>query len=396
MTARRASQDQMFFIWRIIEGALRGDGEKVKAYAQHLAQRFQEDGDTANAKRLRSLLSGEHVAGLALARMSSQSAALPVDSESRLPVADEERHAPDSVPIILDPHTQAHISRFLRHFKEADRLVAAGIGVNPSLMLFGPPGTGKTQIARYIASELRLPLLISRADSLISSYLGSTAKNLRLLFEHAASRPCVLFLDEFDAIAKMRDDGRELGELKRVVIGLLQNIDAMSTDHVMIAATNHEHLLDPAIWRRFAYKLNLVLPGEVQRQEMLRLFFQGRAGADVIEVLAGLSEGLSGAQLRDIAEDELREAILGDGAIDFRRVSIATLRARDPRVANFAGSAAELAAMVRRLVPKHITQMRLAHLFGVSQSQISRLSRTEEPPDGKRATADQGRVPDED
>ena len=79
----------------------------------------------------------------------------------------------------------------------------------------GPPGTGKSRLARYIADELGLELYVARLDGLISSYLGSTSKNIRALFDFAAKTPCVLFLDEFDAIAKVRSDGQELGELKR-------------------------------------------------------------------------------------------------------------------------------------------------------------------------------------
>ena len=179
--------------------------------------------------------------------------------------------------VVLTAAVQERIARFLDYFRAADRLFASGVSVSPTMLLYGSPGTGKTLVARFIASELGMPLIVSRADGLISLYLGSTAKNLRLLFEHAAARPCVLFLDEFDSLAKMRDDSHELGELKRVVISLLQNIDASRREHILLAATNHEHLLDRAVWRRFAYKLQADLPGKEERTAMLEMFLGGSA-----------------------------------------------------------------------------------------------------------------------
>jgi len=101
---------------------------------------------------------------------------------------------------------------------------------------------------------------VARLDGLISSYLGSTAKNIRALFDFAAKTPCVLFLDEFDAIAKVRSDAQEMGELKRVVNSFLQNLDTLGRQSIVLAATNHETLLDAAVWRRFTYRLALTLP----------------------------------------------------------------------------------------------------------------------------------------
>ena len=96
------------------------------------------------------------------------------------------------------------------------------------MLLYGPPGVGKSETAKYVAARLEVPLYTVRTDSLVSSYLGSTSKNLRSVFDFVSAEPCVLFLDELDAIAKQRDDSQELGELKRVVISLLQNIDKLN------------------------------------------------------------------------------------------------------------------------------------------------------------------------
>ena len=157
-----------------------------------------------------------------------------MDQESRLALADEELIRPGYAVVFVSPDVTASLNEFIRFVVASDCLISQGVGVSPSMLLYGPPGCGKTELARYVASQLGLPQLTARSDSLISSFLGSTAKNLRVLFEHAMARPCVLFLDEFDALAKARDDKNELGELKRVVVSLLQNIDALASKTVLL------------------------------------------------------------------------------------------------------------------------------------------------------------------
>ena len=208
-------------------------------------------------------------------------------------------------------------------------------------------------------------------DGLISSYLGSTSKNLRALFEHAMSRPCVLFLDEFDAIAKMRDDTRELGELKRVVISLLQNIDAMGKDHVFLAATNHEHLLDPAIWRRFTYKLKLEEPSKEVRRVMLKRFFRDFGNDEVVEVVTDASDGLTGAQLRQIADECVRDAVLiGETSVTPLKALRASFAMRGSSIPV---DEPDLIVMLRQLNPKEFTQVKLARMFGISQPRVSQI-----------------------
>jgi SpoVK/Ycf46/Vps4 family AAA+-type ATPase len=367
-------------VLKIVEGAANADHEKVMSYARHLCEQLEADGEKEAARRLTQILSGGKISKMSLAKAGGgvPSRILPVDSESRLTTADEEMVRPGEVEVFLAPEVRATVSQFLAYLGAADRLLANGVGISPSLLMYGPPGCGKTLVARFIASELGLPLITARVDGLISSYLGSTSKNLRMLFEHAMSRPCVLFLDEFDAIAKMRDDAKELGELKRVVISLLQNIDVMGKDHVLLAATNHEHLLDPAVWRRFAYKLQLGEPDKAARLKMLSRFLGTFSSEDAVEVLASLSEGLTGAQLKLIADDCIRDAVLQDRQSISLKRAIEGVLENSKTLRSGTGLGDELRTL-REIDPKTFTQTRLSEIFGVSQGQISKMLKENRP-----------------
>jgi SpoVK/Ycf46/Vps4 family AAA+-type ATPase len=196
----------------------------------------------------------------------------PVDGESRSPFVDELTPTTNE-RLILPEAATSELERFVELRRNQDAMARAGLLPPRTLLLYGPPGSGKSTAARTVAAALSLPLLTVRLDAVISSYLGTTAKNLRAVFDYAAYRRGVLFLDEFDALAKMRDDAHEVGEIKRIVNGLIQNLDGYP-EMPLIAATNHEHLLDPAIWRRFDSIVALQLPGRDEREALLRLFIE--------------------------------------------------------------------------------------------------------------------------
>jgi SpoVK/Ycf46/Vps4 family AAA+-type ATPase len=152
-------------------------------------------------------------------------------------------------PLFLGDGATGTFNDFLADVENIDRLSTKGLASPLALMLSGPPGTGKTLLAGHIAARLNRPFFVARLDSVISSLLGDTSKNIRAVFEFVPSRNAVLFLDEMDAIAKLRDDRHELGELKRVVNTVIQGLDTLDAHAVVVGASNHAHLLDPAIWR---------------------------------------------------------------------------------------------------------------------------------------------------
>lgn len=304
-------------IGKIVEGALKHDLIKVKNYTRQLINKLDEDGESRASNKFKKMLVAQEKSTL-VAINSTKGIDVPVDTESRTPLADIIYPDENNVEVIMSKANFEKLESFILSYKNADKLNNLGIGVSNTLMLYGPPGCGKTKCAYLIARELNLPLVIARLDSMISSYLGTTAKNIRSLFEFTQKLPCVLFLDEFDAIAKARDDNNELGELKRVVNSLLQNVDSMSGDSLLLAATNHQQLLDPAVWRRFDYKLEIELPDRDAVGKLILLFLNNVIDLkekDILE-LSTLFYGLSGAEIEEIIVKSIRKAIIYDTSFE--------------------------------------------------------------------------------
>ena len=251
-------------IGKIIEAGLDRDKEKVRSFSQLLAKKMAADGEKNGSTRIVDILDRK---GSGRAVMDSL-VPLPVDQESRMNIVNINNN-PQAESLILSDSVRMKLQDFVVTIKNKKAMDDLGIEFTQSLLLYGYPGCGKTTAASYIASQMGLPLVTAQLDTLISSLLGATAKNIHRIFEYAKRQPCVLFLDEFDAIAKARDDNHELGELKRVVNSLLQNIDNYSSDGILIAATNHQELLDNAIWRRFQTVIEMPRPGLLEISQLL-------------------------------------------------------------------------------------------------------------------------------
>lgn len=297
-------------IIKIIEGGLKGDKDKVLNYAKVLSSNLKNSGEERFARRIDTVLSKNNNL-FGLDALSNK----PVDQESRLDIVEISMPHKEDNSLIFSQFIQSEIEDFIISYKKQDELKSLGIESANSLLLYGPPGCGKTSLARYISYKTDLPLVTARLDVLLSSLLGSTAKNIRKIFEYASKRPCILFLDEFDAIAKIRDDKNELGELKRIVNSLLQNIDEFSNNSILIAATNHHEVLDTAIWRRFMKIIELNTPEENIISEIIdssisNIDIDSANIKKKMNLIIKAFEGLSPADIKNIINSSIRKSIL--------------------------------------------------------------------------------------
>jgi SpoVK/Ycf46/Vps4 family AAA+-type ATPase len=216
----------------------------------------------------------------------------------------------DIVEPLLPRKHQLQIAELIGEWKLESQLRLKGVSPRHTVLLHGPPGCGKTHLAKYIARSLEMRLFIVRFDTLISSFLGETGSNLRKIFEFISHNRCALFIDEIDAIAKMRDDRNELGELKRVVISLLQNIDIAESKSLILAATNHPHMLDTALWRRFELVLELDTPLDQERILLFEKRLSVKLADDVRRLLAESTTDFTGSDIIQICLSARRKGLI--------------------------------------------------------------------------------------
>lgn len=177
-----------------------------------------------------------------------------------------------SVEPFLPEDIEEALAQIIQERFQSDYLVSRGLLPTRSAFFLGKPGVGKTISARWLASELNLPLYVLDLTTVMSSFLGQTGANLRAALDFAKSTPCILLLDEIDAIAKRRGDETDVGELKRLVTVMLQEIEEWPNSGLLLAATNHPELIDPALWRRFDVVLEFRLPDLSQVTEAISRF----------------------------------------------------------------------------------------------------------------------------
>lgn len=216
--------------------------------------------------------------------------------------------------MVLPPEVESRFARIEKEYAARHRLAKHGMVPRKKILLYGPPGCGKTLGAKRLAWNLGLPLMKVRFDSLVSSYFGESSSNLRNVFDASAANPCVLLLDECDFVARSRHQANDIGEASRIVNTMLLLLDEYESPGLFVATTNVANKLDAAIFRRFDEAFEVPPPSE---DEIERLLHQTLSSMDVDPMinwveLAGTMVGASAAKVVKLSRDAAKLAILDE------------------------------------------------------------------------------------
>lgn len=265
---------------------------------------------------------------------------------------------------ILTNTIQRTLEDLLREHRMATELAAVGLNPRRSLLLIGAPGVGKTTTARWLAHELQLPLAEVSLPAVVSSMLGRTSQNVHDLFQHARTSPVVLFLDEFDALSKHRDDPHEVGEMKRAVSVLLKELDSPPNHGLIIGATNHPKMIDPAMKRRFELTVELGATTADTLVPVLQFYLDCTVPSEVVETAASMLCGEPPSTIRSVCHNARRRSALNTTTV--HRELLVELAGR----AHTTSEKKRIAQQIHIAHGKSLSLSDIARLVGVSKTTI--------------------------
>lgn len=299
---------------RIVKAIAEGSQDDLQRLAQKVVESERLSGHVRLADELDAILKQRRTRNGFVSKTDSDRGLreLPLSKRSQellaslLPRESLEHH------MVLPTEVEERFARVEKEYAARERLGAYGFRPRKTILLYGPPGCGKTLGAKRLAWNTGLPLMKARFDALISSYFGESATNLRTVFEAAKARPCVLLLDECDFIARSRVGSKDIGEAVRIVNTLLQLMEEYDAPGLLVATTNIEDSLDNALFRRFDDVFAIPPPGPEEIDRLLRLTLSAVKVSDQTDwkALVEQLQGMSAAQVVKCAMDAAKTTLL--------------------------------------------------------------------------------------
>ena len=323
---------------QLVKTGAEANHEAFKRISEQLIQEERDKNHHLLANDLEKILYGRRSTAVPL--HTALNSRLPKDKERNLPLLQIKEPVRRLEDVVLSDENVSLLDELLQEHHRVETLRSHGLRPADKLLFCGPPGCGKTLTTEIMASELGLPLAIVRIDSVISSLLGETAANLRQVFDFASTVPTVVLFDEFDAMAKERADEAEHGELKRVVNAFLQMLDAYEGKSILVAATNHERILDSAVWRRFDEVMVFESPNLEQLRRLLSVKLRGfRREFDVDDAqIASMFKGMSHADVERVLRRAAKDMVLAGKEFLSERHLQSAIKREDGRRVRVRGS----------------------------------------------------------
>ena len=294
-------------LFRVIQSGTSAD---VETLCRRVIDEEKKQGHGRVAKELEQILTAKQ----------APKSAPPNGTLQRLPTSRRES-APlmQEIPVdklrhhmVLPDSVERRFHRIEKEFAARTRLAKHGLKPRHRILLYGPPGCGKSLGAERLAWNTGLPLRKVRFDTLLSSYFGETMTNLRKVFDAAQASPCALFLDECDSLARSRTERNDVGEVTRITNALLEMLEDYKGDGLVIAATNLDSALDSALFRRFDEVMKVPLPGIDEICRLLQSTLSPMVSDRDISwrEIAQAMDGMSGSEVVHIAQNAAKHCVL--------------------------------------------------------------------------------------
>jgi SpoVK/Ycf46/Vps4 family AAA+-type ATPase len=304
-----AGSDQ---IKSLIKSFGKGDEERFFASAMQIAASEARRGHATLAQELKSLIEGA----------KKERELTQFDKAEIVSISPQKRELNDLLDIfqpridlsamVLDYDIKERLRRLIQEHRQLDLLLHHNLTPCRKLLLTGPPGTGKTMTAQAVAGELAIPVFIIRLDGILSKYMGESIAKLRMIFDLMPQQRGVYLFDEFDSIGSHRNQGQDIGEIKRILNFFLISIEKDLSNSIIIAATNLPDLLDKALFRRFDDIINYPLPDKHGVEAAIRKYTD-RFAFDENPDYAGLTEqaiGLNYSEIFKACQETIKEMVL--------------------------------------------------------------------------------------